>query len=131
MKKLVSENSSATNSEVVLVLNRDYQTMKKELDDLRRENKHWQEIVRTGRIVTVETLVSDFIELSRSKLKDIACEAQMTDYSTDTYYAISNLLNYFNDVTNDLGKIMSAKFVNGEFVPEGSEFGMEMNKRVR
>ena len=117
---MLGKNSSLANStnEVVVVLNEEYQIMVKEINDLRRENKHWKEIVNKGKIVTVETLVTDFIEFSRGKLRDIAYEAQMTEYANDTFYAIGNLLTYFNDVTRDLEKIMSSKFVDGEFVSE-------------
>ena len=108
------ENKNKFGNKIILVPPPDYDKIRAEVVRLRSENEKLKKIISFGNISTLETLIAEYIDLSRTKLRKIAVEIQHTDYSPETFSAVGELLKYLNEVTANFGEFILSTGFEGE-----------------
>lgn len=84
------------------ILPGEVETLKKELETTRRQNRELQKIISLGNISTLSTLIEQYLVFSQVQFKKIAQEIQLTDYSRDNVEKVIRLLEHLDYARKEL-----------------------------
>lgn len=84
----------------------DNERIKKELKRAQEENRKLKHVLAYGNISTLETLIEQYMEYSRVHLKKIVMEIQLTDYETESYERVKELIEHLEYVKLEIEKLI-------------------------
>lgn len=84
------------------ILPGEVESLKKELETTRKQNRELQKIISLGNISTLSTLIEQYLAFSQVQFKKIAQEIQLTDYSRDNVEKVIRLLEHLDYARKEL-----------------------------
>ena len=94
----ISNMKSKSANHLITNLDKDVEKMKKDLIKSQEENLKLKHIISFGGISTLDTLVDQYMNSSRSQLKKIATEIVLTDFLPDTFNKVHQLIEHLDSV---------------------------------
>ena len=85
---------------------RDNEKIKSELRRTREENRKLKHIISYGNLSTLSTLIDQYMDYSRTHLKKIATEIQLTDYEQDSLDKVMELIGHLEHIEQELYKLI-------------------------
>ena len=121
IEKLRKENRELRQKSVQ-VITKSVEKTPADYEELKRENKRQRDriaklslIVECGNISTLDSLIEDYTNFSRDKLKKIAIETSCTNFSTVEVKKVISLVEYLNYVGGELYGLVSI-YEQGRFI---------------
>ena len=133
IEKLRKENRELRQKSVQYIT-KNVETMPADYEELKRENKRQRDriaklamIVEHGNISTLDSLIEDYTNFSRDKLKKIAVETCCTNFSAVEVKKVLSLVEYLNYVGGELYGLVSI-YEQGRFLgnPKYQLCGMKL-----
>ena len=84
------------------ILPGEVESLKKELETTRKQNRELQKIISLGNISTLSTLIEQYLAFSQVQFRKIAQEIQLTDYSRDNVEKVIRLLEHLDYARKEL-----------------------------
>ena len=84
----------------------DKEKLKRELKRVREENRKLKHIISYGNISTLETLIDEYMDYSKIRLKKIAVEIQLTDYEKTGTDKVMELIEHLEYIKEELYKLI-------------------------
>jgi sulfur transfer protein SufE len=99
-RKIVFGGSSVMKS------NTEMEKLRRELKRVREENRKLKHIITYGNMLTLETLIDQYMDYSRVHLKKIALEIQLTDYEKGGTAKVMELIEHLEYIKEELYKLI-------------------------
>lgn len=93
----------------------DYQALRKNFKRLQDNYDKLKQLIAFGNINTLDYLIDEYTSKSRSMLKRISVEIQLTNYDSSQIKKISDLIDYLEYVSEELASFISIH-EEGKFV---------------
>ena len=85
----------------------DKEKIQKELHKIKEENRKLKHIISYGNISTLSTLIDQYMDYSRTHLRKIATEIQLTDYEKESTEKVMELIEHLDYVKMELHKLIA------------------------
>ena len=112
-RDLVATNNLTAQNRISVPL--DYENLKKENRKLAKQCKRLLKLVSYGNITTLQSLIDDYMSNSRSELKKILGEIQLTDYGIEEMDAVRKLIDHLDTVRSELSSFLMIQ-EEGKFI---------------
>lgn len=101
-QNLKNSNKVIKVNQIRTVIPDDYNEIKKMLNVAKKRCVKYQKIIEMGNISSLDVLVEEYINFSKTKLKKIANEIKLNEYSLESNKEVAYFISYLDFVRNEL-----------------------------
>lgn len=89
-------------NQIKTVMPADYENIKKMLNTAQKRCIKYQKIIEMGNISSLDMLIEEYINFSKTKLKKIANEIKLNEYSLENNKEVEYFISYLDFIRNEL-----------------------------